>query len=131
MQAVVKSTALLFGADTKAWLSGFAALSSLMFVAAGAAAGCSWPYYAAATGAAAHMAWQIRTVDLDDGPDCMEGAWRTAKALGPGLAKPQSGLHGPHETAAEANEARTAFLPYGKRDPLTGKRIAPRLHRGY
>jgi 4-hydroxybenzoate polyprenyltransferase len=71
VQAGIKSTALLFGEDTKAWLSGFAACSTLCFAAAGAAGGVSWPYYAGTAAAAAHMAWQIRTVDLSNGADCM------------------------------------------------------------
>jgi len=72
MVAGVKSTALLFGDRTKDWLSGFATASTLGFTMAGAAAGCAWPYYVGVGGAAAHMAWQIRAVNLDNGKDCME-----------------------------------------------------------
>mmetsp|Transcript_21466 Transcript_21466/g.64406 ORF Transcript_21466/g.64406 Transcript_21466/m.64406 type:complete len:588 (-) Transcript_21466:108-1871(-) len=67
----IRSTALLFGENTKAILSGFAAASILGFSAAGAAAGMSWPYYAGTSAAAVHMAWQLGTVDLRNGPDCM------------------------------------------------------------
>ena len=66
----IRSTALLFGRDTKAWLMGFTALSGAAFLSAGAAAGCSWPYFAAAMVATGHMAWQVSTVDLDNGADC-------------------------------------------------------------
>ena len=66
----IRSTALLFGKDTKTWLLGFSTLSSSAFLAAGAASGCFWPYYAAVTAATCHMAWQVKTVDLDNGADC-------------------------------------------------------------
>ncbi|WIA35236.1 hypothetical protein OEZ86_003698 [Tetradesmus obliquus] len=67
----VKSTALLFGDDTKKWAAGFGALQVLGLGFAGAAAGCGVPYYAAVAAASAHQAWQVGSVDLDNGPDCM------------------------------------------------------------
>ena len=70
VQVGIKSTALLFGNDTKAWLLGFSALSSAAFLTAGVASGCSWPYYIGAAAASTHMAWQVMTVNLDDGADC-------------------------------------------------------------
>ena len=33
-------------------------------------AGVAWPFYAGVAGAASHLFWQIRTVDLDDPEDC-------------------------------------------------------------
>ena len=66
----IKSTALLFGGDTKAWLLAFSALSSIGFMGAGAAAGCAWPYYVGAAAASAHLVWQVASVNLDDGRDC-------------------------------------------------------------
>ena len=70
VQIGIKSTALLFGKDTKTWLFGFSALSSAAFLTAGAAAGCSWPYFVGATAASAHLIWQVASVDLDNGADC-------------------------------------------------------------
>lgn len=67
----VKSTAILFGDDTKKWAAGFGALQVLGLGFAGAAAGCGVPYYAAVAAASAHQAWQVGSVDLDNGPDCM------------------------------------------------------------
>lgn len=67
----VKSTARLFAERSKTWFTGFAAAQVACLAAAGAAAGCGMPYYAGVAGVAAHLAWQIRTVDLDNGPDCM------------------------------------------------------------
>eukprot|EP00951_Prasinocladus_malaysianus_P012347 scaffold92050_cov42-Prasinocladus_malaysianus.AAC.1 len=68
--AGVKSTALLFADNTKAWLSGFAAFSTASLLACGVAAGAGVPYFAGVGGVAAHYAWQIGTVDLDNGRDC-------------------------------------------------------------
>ena len=44
---------------------------SCLVLSAGLGLGCGPAYYAGVTGAAAHMAWQIRAVDLDDRADCM------------------------------------------------------------
>lgn len=68
--AGVKSTALLFGAGTKRWLAGFAGLQAACLAGCGVAAGCGWPYAAAVAAGAAHQAWQISSVDLEDGADC-------------------------------------------------------------
>jgi 4-hydroxybenzoate polyprenyltransferase len=67
----VKSTALLFGDKTKTWATGFAVTQTLGMLLAGQAVGCGLPYFAGVAAGAAHIAWQIRTVDLQDGPDCM------------------------------------------------------------
>lgn len=67
----VRSTALTLGARTKPALAGFAALQAGLLLAAGSAAGMGGVYEAAVAAGAAHQAWQIATVDLDDGPDCM------------------------------------------------------------
>jgi len=69
--AGIKSTALRLGDATKPWLWGFAALHAAGMAACGAAAGAGPLYALGAAGASAHVAWQIRTVDLDDGADCM------------------------------------------------------------
>ncbi len=66
----IRSTALLFGEHTKTWLHGFTTLSAAGWLTAGHAAGCAWPYDACVLAAAAHMAWQVHAVNLDDGPDC-------------------------------------------------------------
>lgn len=67
----VKSTALLFGDKTKTWAAGFAVTQALGMVLAGQAAGCALPYFAGVAAGSAHVAWQISSVDLHDGPDCM------------------------------------------------------------
>ena len=67
----VRSTALLFGASTKPWLSAFYGGSVALMVAAGIVADARWSYYAALAAAALHFAWQVRTLDLDDPKDCL------------------------------------------------------------
>jgi 4-hydroxybenzoate polyprenyltransferase len=67
----IGSTALTLGARTKPALSCFAALQAGALAAAGAAAGAGLVYQAAVAAGAAHQAWQIWRVDLDNGPDCM------------------------------------------------------------
>ena len=66
----VRSTALLFGEDTKKYLAGFGAASVAGLCASGAAAGLTWPFYAGVGAAATHLTWQIADVDLDDRDDC-------------------------------------------------------------
>jgi len=70
--AGVRSTALHFGEDTKEYLSAFGGLAIAGLVGAGVGAGVAWPYYAGVAGAASHVAWQIKTVDLDDPEDCAD-----------------------------------------------------------
>lgn len=67
----VKSTALLFGRQTRPWLAGFYAGTTALLVAAGLSVEAAWPFYAALTAAALHFAWQVVTIDLDDPKDCL------------------------------------------------------------
>jgi 4-hydroxybenzoate polyprenyltransferase len=67
----VKSTALRFGAASKAWLAGFAALALVCFAVALALAGArSWSYLCLAA-AALHFVWQLGAWHLDDPADCI------------------------------------------------------------
>ena len=68
----VKSTALLFGDRTKIVLSGFAACQTAALMLAGHMAGCGSIQQVGVLAGAMHLAWQIRTVDLNNRPDCME-----------------------------------------------------------
>ena len=68
----VKSTALLFGAATKPWLAGFAVLTMLGIWAAGWLADAGIAFYAVSVLPAAHLAWQIATVRIDDSGDCLK-----------------------------------------------------------
>ena len=62
----LRSTALLMGAATAPILTTVACGAGACWVAAGAAAGLAWPYFASVAGAVAHMLWQVRTADYGD-----------------------------------------------------------------
>jgi 4-hydroxybenzoate polyprenyltransferase len=67
----IKSTALRLGADTKKWLTGFGLLALFCFAAALMTAGSGFVAYLGLAGVAAHLAWQLYDVDIDDAPDCL------------------------------------------------------------
>jgi len=67
----VKSTALLFGERTKAWLSAFSALTMAGIWIAGGLAGEGIVFYIASMLAAGHLAWQVATLRIDDGAECL------------------------------------------------------------
>lgn len=67
------STALRFGTRTKRWLSAFAAVQVAGLALAGAQADMGAVFYLTSVlGSAAHISWQIASVDLDDARDCMK-----------------------------------------------------------
>lgn len=84
----VKSTARLFGDQSRRWLLGFQALTLLLFTAAvaltiGPARGL-WPMGLALVGIWAfglHMVWQMRGLDLDDPAACLR-AFRANRDAG-------------------------------------------------
>ena len=57
----VKSTALLFGDQTKLWLTGFSALMLSNLAMVGINSGQTWPYYVGLGCVAAHLSWQVKT----------------------------------------------------------------------
>ena len=67
----VKSTALRFGADSKAWLAGFGALALFGFTLALVLAGARLWSYGFIAGAALHFARQLSTWRPDDPADCI------------------------------------------------------------
>ncbi|MDR3435937.1 4-hydroxybenzoate octaprenyltransferase [Telmatospirillum sp.] len=68
----VRSTALRLGTATPAWLVAFYTLAVTFFATAGWAADLSWPFFGLLGVAGLHLAWQIRTLDIDNSPDCLE-----------------------------------------------------------
>jgi 4-hydroxybenzoate polyprenyltransferase len=67
----VKSTALLFGARTQAALMVFYALAVVLIGAALALAGTGWPAWIGLAAFAAHLAWQIRRLQIGDPALCL------------------------------------------------------------
>ena len=67
----IKSTSRLFGANTKAWLVLFYAATVALLLAAGWAAGAGVLSYLGLAAFAAHLAWQIWTLDIDDASRCL------------------------------------------------------------
>jgi 4-hydroxybenzoate polyprenyltransferase len=67
----IKSTALLFGARTAAALIGFYGLAVALIAAALALADARWPAWLGLTAFAAHLAWQIARLRIDDPALCL------------------------------------------------------------
>jgi len=68
----VKSTALKFGDATKQWLSFFAVGTTSCLGLSAYLAHSSPLVYLGLLSGAVHLAWQIKTVDLDDRQDCWD-----------------------------------------------------------
>jgi 4-hydroxybenzoate polyprenyltransferase len=67
----IKSTALLFGEKTQTALAIFYGLAVLLIGAALAQAGVRWPAWIGLFVFAAHLAWQIRTIQIVDSALCL------------------------------------------------------------
>jgi 4-hydroxybenzoate polyprenyltransferase len=67
----VRSTALRFGGATRPIIAGFALLALAGWAAAGWLAAVPWPYWLGLAAAAATLAWQIATLDIDDPAGCL------------------------------------------------------------
>jgi 4-hydroxybenzoate polyprenyltransferase len=67
----VKSTALLFGERTKPILAGFYALAVVLIAWAGWSAGGGLVFAGGLLAFAAHLAWQIARLDIDDPANCL------------------------------------------------------------
>lgn len=66
----VKSTALRFGSESKQWFTGFAVVMLSALAITGVVHQLNPVYYFALLPIAAHLYWQIRTLDINNGPDC-------------------------------------------------------------
>jgi 4-hydroxybenzoate polyprenyltransferase len=67
----VKSTALRFAAATPRWVAGFYAGAVALWGVAGALAGAGIPLFLALALAAVQLAWQLKTLDIDDPRNCL------------------------------------------------------------
>ncbi|GLJ21378.1 hypothetical protein SUGI_0393440 [Cryptomeria japonica] len=70
MKFGVKSTAILFGDQTKTWITGFSFASISGLILSGFNASVGWPFYLFMTTAVGHLAWQIITLDMSSPADC-------------------------------------------------------------
>ncbi len=67
----VKSSARRLGSRTRPALWAFYALAVALTASSALAAGLAWPFWLALAGAAAQLAWQARSVDIDSPADCL------------------------------------------------------------
>lgn len=67
----LKSTALKFGARTKPWLTLFYGVTFILIALAGWVAGAGIVFGLGMVAVAAHMAWQITTLDITDSANCL------------------------------------------------------------
>ncbi len=67
----VKSTALRMGDETPAWLVIFYGVAWILFGVAGTLAGMNLLFHLGLLAAAAHLFWQIRSVNIDDPEKCL------------------------------------------------------------
>ena len=77
----IKSSARRLGAATPAWLWGFYGVALVLLGLAGALAEMSLGFYLALPLVALHLAWQVRTVDLNDPASCL-ARFRSNRELG-------------------------------------------------
>jgi len=68
----LKSTAIRFGAATRQWLTGFYAITVVLWMAAAIMAGAGRPALAGIGLAGAILAWQVITLDIRDADNCLE-----------------------------------------------------------
>ena len=68
----LKSTALLFGANTPLWVGGLYAGAWIFWYAACALAGASLLVIVALAGVAGQMAWQVSTLDITNAANCLQ-----------------------------------------------------------
>jgi 4-hydroxybenzoate polyprenyltransferase len=68
----LKSTALRFGKNTPAWLALFYGITIVGITLAGVLVGAGYVFYGGMALAAGHLIWQIATLDMDDGQNCLD-----------------------------------------------------------
>lgn len=71
MMIGIKSTALLFGENTPRMLMVFYSIAVVLIGAAGLMAGGTWIFMLGLAAFAAHLAWQIVRLDIDDPAHCL------------------------------------------------------------
>ena len=71
MMIGIKSTALLFGANTAPMLASFYAVAVVLIGTAGFMAGGGWIFALGLAAFAAHLAWQVARLDINDSAHCL------------------------------------------------------------
>jgi 4-hydroxybenzoate polyprenyltransferase len=77
----VKSTALLLGTQSRAWILRFYAASFTLILAAGFTDHAGWPFGVLMLAAGAHMLWQVKRLDINDAANCL-ALFRSNRATG-------------------------------------------------
>jgi len=77
----LKSTALKFGETTKAWLALFYGATFILIASAGWLAGAGMAFGLGMAAIAAHMVWQISTLDITNANNCL-ARFRSNRDLG-------------------------------------------------
>jgi 4-hydroxybenzoate polyprenyltransferase len=77
----VNSAALVLGQNTKYHISAYYSAMIIFLLATGFLHAQPWPYYASLILVSAHLGWQMKSVDLNNHPDCMK-KFRANGALG-------------------------------------------------
>ncbi|HWY66736.1 MAG TPA: UbiA family prenyltransferase, partial [Rhizomicrobium sp.] len=67
----VKSTALLFGKDSRAWILRFYAIAFTLILAAGFTEHTGRAFAVVMLAAGAHLVWQVKTLDTDNADSCL------------------------------------------------------------
>ena len=67
----VKSTARLFGADSRKWILRFYAIAFTLILAAGFTEHAGWPFAFVMLAAGAHMLWQVRQLNINNPESCL------------------------------------------------------------
>ncbi|MDP2119776.1 MAG: 4-hydroxybenzoate octaprenyltransferase [Hoeflea sp.] len=68
----VRSTARLFGENTKPWLVAFYGIFAALAAASFVLTSVAWPAYAGLAVAVILLIWQIRVIDIDDADQCLK-----------------------------------------------------------
>lgn len=67
----VKSTARLFGAESRKWILRFYATAFTLILAAGFTEHAGWPFAFVMLAAGAHLLWQVRKLNADSPENCL------------------------------------------------------------
>ncbi len=67
----VKSTARLFGAESRKWILRFYAIAFTLILAAGFTEHAGWPFALVMLAAGAHLLWQVRKLNIESPENCL------------------------------------------------------------